>query len=61
VHVACAETEEGIWRTVTRKRDEHSSMKIAMRHAMKLVSETRQVQQDYAPTNKVLLPSWMGN
>lgn len=62
VHVACAETEEAIWQAVVRKRDDHDTMKIAMRAAMaRAQQETRTIKHDYQPAKPARLPSWMEN
>lgn len=60
VHVACAETEESIWQAIARKRDDHDTMKVAMRAAMaRAQHETRSTKQDYQPAQPAALPSWM--
>lgn len=60
VHVTCAETEEAIWRTIARKRDDHDTMKVAMRAAMaRAQQETRSIKLDYQPATPVALPSWL--
>lgn len=59
VHVACAETEEAIWQTIVRKRDDHDTMKKAMRAAMAEAVEVRSTKLDYAPATKAALPAWM--
>ena len=59
VHVACAETEEAIWQAVSRKRDDHESMKAAMRKAMASAQEVRSIKQDYQPQKKASLPAWL--
>lgn len=59
VHVACAETEEAIWQTIVRKRDDHDGMKIAMRNAMADAVEVRTIKHDYQPQAKATLPSWL--
>jgi hypothetical protein len=58
-HVACAETEEGIWQTIVRKRDDHDTMKQAMRTAMASAVEVRATKLDYQPKKKATLPSWL--
>lgn len=60
VHVACAETEEAIWQAISRKRDDHDTMKVAMRAAMaRAQHETRSTKQDYAPAKPAALPAWL--
>lgn len=59
VHVACAETEEAIWQAIVRKRDDHTTMKKAMRTAMAEAVEVRSTKQDYAPATRAALPSWL--
>lgn len=59
VHVACAETEETIWATIVRKRDDHDTMKIAMRAAMGRAVEVRTTKHDYQPTKTAALPAWL--
>lgn len=59
VHVACAETEETIWQTIVRKRDDHDAMKTAMRSAMARAIEVRTTKLDYQPQVKAALPAWL--
>jgi len=60
VHVASAETEESIWQAIARKRDDHDTMKQAMRAAMaRATQETRSTKQDYVPAQRAALPAWM--
>jgi hypothetical protein len=59
-HVACAETEEAIWQAVSRKRDDHDTMKKAMRLAMAEAVESRSIKHDYQPEKKAALPAWLG-
>jgi hypothetical protein len=59
VHVACAETEEAIWQTIVRKRDDHDTMKIAMREAMANAFESRSTKHDYQPKMRAALPAWL--
>lgn len=59
VNVACAETEEAIWQAVSRKRDDHSNMKKAMRTAMAEAVEHRSTKQDYVPDVRASLPTWL--
>lgn len=59
VHVAMADTEEAIWRTVQRKQDDHESMKVNMYAAMRRAVEVRGVKNNYRPTVAATLPNWM--
>lgn len=59
VHVACAETEETIWQTIVRKRDDHQAMKAAMRVAMARAVEVRATKLDYQPQAQAALPAWL--
>jgi SNF2 family DNA or RNA helicase len=59
VHVACAETEEAIWQAISRKRDDHDTMKLAMRLAMSRAQEVRSVKLDYQPQKPAALPAWL--
>lgn len=58
-HVACAETEEAIWSTIVRKRDDHDTMKLAMRAAMGRAVECRTTKHDYQPMKPAALPAWL--
>lgn len=58
-HVASAETEEAIWQAIVRKRDDHDTMKLAMRASMSRAQEVHTVKHDYAPGKAVALPKWM--
>lgn len=60
VHVASAETEEAIWQTIVRKRDDHDRMKHHMRAAMGRAQEIRSVKHDYRPAIPAALPEWLG-
>ena len=59
VHVAMADTEEAILRTVMRKAGEHEDMKRHMFGAMARATETRGVKLNYNPTETARLPSWI--
>jgi hypothetical protein len=59
-HIACAETEEVIWRTIVRKRDDHDTMKQSMRAAMAGAVEVRATKLDYTPAHAAAFPSWLG-
>jgi len=59
VHVACAITETAIWSTIERKRDEHDTMKVAMRDAMARAVVCRTTKHDYQPNMTAALPAWL--
>lgn len=59
VHVTCAETEEAIWQAIARKRDDHETMKTAMRAAMVRAQEVRSTKLDYQPKKPASLPAWL--
>lgn len=59
VHIAMADTEEVIWRAVSRKRDDHEEMKKHMYAAMRRAAEVRGVKLSYQPTMPANLPDWM--
>lgn len=59
VHVAMADTEEAIWRTVQRKADDHEDMKRHMYAAMRRAVEIRGVKHDYQPAVPANLPEWL--
>jgi hypothetical protein len=58
-HVACATTEEAIWATIVRKRNDHDAMKVAMRAAMSRAVEHRTLKHDYQPQQRAALPAWL--
>ena len=58
VHIACADTEENIWQTVSRKADDHDTMKRAMSMAMARAVK-RAAVETYKPTKTLSLPTWM--
>lgn len=58
VHIACADTEEAIWQTVSRKAGDHDAMKSAMSHAMARAVK-RAAVETYQPTKTLQLPGWM--
>lgn len=59
VHIACADTERTIFDTVTRKADDHGTMKKEMAAAMKRASKSSRVYEDYEPKMEARLPAWM--
>lgn len=58
-HIAMAETEMAIWKTIKRKKDEHETMKIEMFEAMKREVLHRHVKHAYEPTQSAKLPNWL--
>lgn len=58
VHVACADTEEAIWQTVSRKAGDHDAMKSAMSLAMARAVKRAPVEA-YAPSKALKIPGWM--
>lgn len=60
VHVAMAHTESGIWDTVTRKADNHDSMKREMRAAMlRNAGRSSNVKASYEAHHIGRLPEWL--
>jgi hypothetical protein len=59
-HVAMADTERAIWDVVNRKAGDHDAMKVEMYAAMRRAHEQRRVKIDYAPTQPMKLPAWLG-
>ena len=59
VHVAMADTEEAIWRTIQRKQGDHEEMKLQMYAAMRRAVEIRGVKLNYQPTLSANLPAWL--
>lgn len=59
VHVAMADTEEAIWRTVQRKQSDHEDMKVHMYAAMRRAVEVRGVKLGYEPQLPANLPDWI--
>lgn len=58
VHVACADTEEAIWQTVSRKAGDHDTMKRAMTEAMARATK-RAAVETYQPKKSLKLPEWI--
>ena len=55
-----AHTELGIWDVLTRKQEDHESMKLEMYAAMRRAqSKHDDRRRDYNPTKPVKLPAWM--
>lgn len=59
VHVAMADTEREILDAITRKADDHDSMKAEMAAAMRRAAEHRMVRHSYNPTVPLELPQWL--
>lgn len=58
VHVACADTEEAIWQTVSRKAGDHDAMKAAMSQAMARAVK-RAAVENYKPRKQLQMPGWL--
>ncbi len=60
VHLVVADGEDSISRVIDRKADGHEMMKKAMREAMiRAMARQEDVMQDYNPTCKTELPTWL--
>jgi hypothetical protein len=60
VHLVVAEGEDSIARVIDRKADDHTSMKAAMREAMRRNNGLESaVKVPYRPTHKGTLPRWI--
>lgn len=59
IHISFADTERAIYETVTRKADDHVSMKRAMAVAMIEAASSRAVKVTYNPSQKATLPAWI--
>lgn len=59
VHVAMADTEKAIWDVVSRKADDHTTMKTAMRSSMARATQRTHARAPYQPMCNVRVPSWM--
>lgn len=60
VHLVVAEGEDSIARVIERKADDHDSMKLAMRAAMKRNNgKSSATKVAYSPTHKGALPRWI--
>ena len=60
VHLVVAEGEDSIARVIDRKADDHDSMKLAMRAAMRRNAGRRsEIKVPYRPTCKGALPQWI--
>lgn len=59
VHVVQSETEEAIWRTVSRKMGDHDAMKREMRDAMRRAQMSQRRKDPYNPTKHMRIPEWL--
>jgi hypothetical protein len=59
VHVAMADTEKAIWDVVSRKAEDHDTMKSAMRASMARATNAQVARAPYHPTRNVELPTWL--
>lgn len=59
IHVVIADTEQGIWRNVRRKADDHDKMKRAMTAAMSRAQEDRSLRVRYDRAAEITLPKFM--
>lgn len=59
VHVAMADTEEAIWRSIQRKSDDHEEMKVEMYAAMRRAVEQRRTKVQFDAGQPMQLPAWM--
>lgn len=59
IHVACADTEDGIWQVVNRKAGDHDRMKSEMTAAMKRAAGTSHRTIAYQPSFPATLPDWL--
>jgi hypothetical protein len=58
-HIACADTEEAIWNTISRKAGDHDAMKAEMTAAMQRAARIHKTLESYAPTLRAELPSFL--
>ncbi len=59
VHVACADTEEAIWNTISRKAGDHDAMKVEMTAAMQRAASPQRTLTTYAPAKPAQLPAFL--
>lgn len=59
VHVACADTEEAIWTTISRKSGDHDAMKAEMTAAMQRAARVHRTLDAYAPATPAVLPAFL--
>lgn len=58
VHVACADTEDAIWRVVSRKAGDHDLMKREMTQAMQRAANVVHATT-YDPSTPIKIPDWI--
>jgi hypothetical protein len=59
VHIALADTEGLIWRTIERKARDHAIMKRAMSEAMNRAIQRRECRTSYTPRQVAKIPNWL--
>lgn len=59
VHVSMADTEKAIWDVVSRKAEDHDTMKTAMRNSMARATKAANAREVYRPITNVKIPAWM--
>lgn len=59
VHVVCADTEDAIWKIVSRKAGDHDAMKREMTAAMARAARSSEVLRTYQPEQEARLPAWL--
>lgn len=59
VHVTVAETEGAIWEAVTRKSQDHDTMKVQMAAAMLRAGRPARVKAPYEASKPMELPAWL--
>lgn len=58
-HIAMAESEQAIWKTIKRKKAEHETMKIEMFEAMRRECVTREVRIAYNAKQQAKMPAFL--
>ena len=59
VHIMVAEGEDQIGRVITRKAEDHATMKRAMADAMKRERTEARLRESYQPTHISEIPAWL--
>lgn len=59
VHIAMAETELAIWKTIKRKQEDHENMKKQMFEAMRREVLKKGIKEEYKPTELAKMPSFL--
>ena len=59
VHIAGSEAERSIQTVISRKSEDHGSMKISMRRAMAAIVNKQQANVSYQPKKAAELPAWL--